>query len=249
MINRGDLWTSGGILKLARFYAMLRLCVLPTSNTMALLKWTGWFFVTPPSVIERRTGRTMKFFTIPGPIYPQVNFIRFNVITRRSNPQLLIEAKAIHSGSAPLQVQPINPQLNLFRHVQKRYCSVSSQRTFQFFNWHSFWRPTGQPPASTANIRIHDGIHVIQETVSSEHFGVRVPCLLLRLWFNDMIDDRWSSIRNPCSLTSHRCWLFVLVIEKLDNFDFSRASPGRSDRKILEVNFFFFRPVGRPGPS
>ena len=71
---------SGGILKLARFYAMLRLCVLSTSNSMVVLLsgLTDFSGATFGYRKARTTNNKIlsKLYTIPTPTYPRVKFYR-----------------------------------------------------------------------------------------------------------------------------------------------------------------------------
>ena len=71
LIKHGDLWTSAGIVQLARFHAMLRLCVLSTSNSMVLPSGLADFSHATFSYGKARTMNNeilWKFFTIPRPI-------------------------------------------------------------------------------------------------------------------------------------------------------------------------------------
>ena len=115
LIKRGDLWTSAGILKLARFYAMLRLCVLSTSNSKLLSGLTDFWHATfgYRKVRTKCARQTMNFFGNSSPylgLSSGKNLSRsMLLITRRSQRQLFIESKSvIHSGSAPVQAQPRN---------------------------------------------------------------------------------------------------------------------------------------------
>lgn len=65
-------------------------------------------------------------------------------------------------------------------------------------------RQTGQPSASTADTRTHDGIHVLQETLSSEHF----------------VESMWSDLGDIESLCQPGCGL----VEDHKDVDLSFAS-------------------------